>query len=76
MIGEGGFELKEGRFILDLRKKLFTVRVVRHWPRLPRAAVGAPSLAVLKARLNGAGSNLVWWEVSLSMAGGWELDGL
>ena len=54
---ENGFELKEGRFKLDIRKKFFTVRVVRPWNRLPRAAVAAPSLEVLKARLDGAGSN-------------------
>ncbi|KFQ14619.1 hypothetical protein N330_04152, partial [Leptosomus discolor] len=53
------FKLKEGRFILDIRKKFFTVRVVRHWHRLPREAVTAPSLAVFKARLDGALSNLV-----------------
>ena len=52
------------------------MRVVRHWPRLPRAAVGAPSLAVSKARLDGAGSNLVWWKVSLPMAGGLGMDDL
>jgi len=71
-----GFELKEGRFRLDIRKKFFTVRVVRHWNRLPREAVAAPSLAVFKARLDGALSNLVWWEVSLPMAGRLELEDL
>ena len=54
-----GFELKEGRFRLDVRKTFFTVRVVRHWHRLPREVVAAPSLAVFKARLDGAWSNLV-----------------
>jgi len=53
-------KLKEGRFRLDIRKKFFTVRVVKHWHRLPREAVDAPSLAVFKARLDGALSNLVW----------------
>ena len=60
-----GFKLKEGRFRLDIKKKFFTVRVVRHWNRFPREALDAPSLAVLKARLDGALSNLVWWKVSL-----------
>ncbi|KFP54386.1 hypothetical protein N323_06491, partial [Cathartes aura] len=54
-----GFKLKEGRFRLDVRKKVFTARVVRHWNRLPREAVDAPSLEVFKARLDGALSNLV-----------------
>ena len=54
-----GFKLKEGRFTLDIRKKFFTMRVVRHCHRLPREAVAAPSLAVFKARLDGALSNLV-----------------
>ncbi|KFZ67653.1 hypothetical protein N338_12012, partial [Podiceps cristatus] len=54
-----GFKLKEGRFRLDIRKKFFTLRVVRHWGRLPREAVDAPSLAVFKARLDGALSSLV-----------------
>ena len=53
------FKLKEGRFRLLVRKKFFPVRVVRHWNKLPREAVAAPSLAVFKARLDGALSNLV-----------------
>jgi len=35
---------------LDIREKFFTVRVVRHLPRLSREAVAAPCLEVLKAR--------------------------
>ncbi|KGL98800.1 hypothetical protein N301_02702, partial [Charadrius vociferus] len=54
-----GFKLEEGRFRLDIRKKFFTLRVVRHWNRLPREAVAAPSPEVFKARLDGALSNLV-----------------
>ena len=54
-----GIKLKEGRFRLDTRKKFFMMRVVRHWNRLPREAVDAPSLEVFKARLDGALSNMV-----------------
>jgi len=71
-----GCKLKEGRFRLDIRKELFTVRVVRPWHRLPREAVDAPSLEVFKARLDGALSNLVYWKLSLLMAGGLEPDDL
>ena len=54
-----GFKLEEGQFRLDIRKKFFTVIVVRHWNRLPREAVDAPSPEALQARLDGAVSNVV-----------------
>jgi len=53
------FKVKEGRFRLENRKKFFSVRVVRHWNRLPREAVAAPSPEVLNARRDEALSNLV-----------------
>jgi len=53
-----GCKLKEGRFRLAIRKKFFTMRVVKHWNKLPREAVDAASLEVFKARLDGALSNL------------------
>jgi len=73
-----GFKLKEVRFRLDIRKKFFTVRGVRHWNRFPREVMDVPSLAVFKARLDGALSHLVQWKVTLPMAGGvgtrWSLE--
>ena len=54
-----GFNVEEGTFRLDIRKKLLTVRVMRLWNKLPSEVVHAPSLEVFKARLDGALSNLV-----------------
>jgi len=45
--------IKEGRFRLYTRKKSDGVMVVvRHWNRLPRDVVDAPSLETFKARLD------------------------
>jgi len=51
--------LREVRFRLDIRKKFFTIRVVKHWHRLSREVAEAPSLETFKARLDGALSNLI-----------------
>jgi len=65
-----GFKLREGRFRLGIRKKFFTMRLVKHWHRLPRDVVEAPPLETFKVRLDGALSNLVWLKMSLLTAEG------
>ncbi|KFO70134.1 hypothetical protein N303_05377, partial [Cuculus canorus] len=54
-----GFKLEGGSFMLDIRKKFFTMRVVRHWHRLLREVVDVPSLEEFKARLDVALSSLI-----------------
>ena len=54
--GEGpGHRAQKGR----VRELPLVTRVLRHWGRLAREGVDAPSLEVFKVRLAGALSNLV-----------------
>lgn len=47
------------RFRLDIRKPFFTEGVVKHWNRLPREVVDAPSLSVLERHLDKVLNNLL-----------------
>jgi len=61
---------QQSGFTLDVSKNFFTMRMVKHWKRLPREAVDAPSLETLKVRLDGALSNLIRLKISVVTAGG------
>ncbi|PKU47515.1 hypothetical protein llap_2157 [Limosa lapponica baueri] len=47
-----GHTLKHGKFPLNIRKHLFTVRVTKHWHRLPREVVESSSLEMFKSHLD------------------------
>jgi len=45
--------------------------MVRCWNRLPREVLDAPALEVLKVTLDRALSNMIYWKITLPMAGDW-----
>lgn len=57
--GGNGFKLKERRFSLDIRKKFFTRRIVRHRNRFLREVVNTWLLEVFKVKLDATLSKLI-----------------
>ncbi|KAK4818252.1 hypothetical protein QYF61_009427 [Mycteria americana] len=52
-------KLRQGRFRLDISRHFFAEKVVKHWNRLPREVVDAPSLSVFKRHLDNTLNNLL-----------------
>jgi len=54
-----GLKLCQGQFRLDIRKNLFTEKLVKLWNRLPREVVESPSLEVFKKHVDVALQDMV-----------------
>jgi len=54
-----GHTLELRRFPLNIRKHFFTVRVAKHWHRLPRKVVESPFLEILKSHVDTGLGNLL-----------------
>ena len=61
---------KHRKFLLNMRKNFFTVRVTEHWDRLPRRAVDSPSLEIFKTHLDASLCNLIYGTCFSRGAGG------
>ncbi|GAB0180920.1 hypothetical protein GRJ2_000557300 [Grus japonensis] len=54
-----GHKLEHRKFHLNMRKNFFTLRVTKHWKRLPRDVVESPSLEIFKIHLDTILCNLL-----------------
>ncbi|GAB0182391.1 mitochondrial enolase superfamily member 1 [Grus japonensis] len=52
-------QLEHRKFLLNMRKNFFTLRVTEHWHRLPREVVESPSLEIFKTHLDTILCNLL-----------------
>ncbi|PKU44222.1 hypothetical protein llap_5482 [Limosa lapponica baueri] len=54
-----GHKVEQKKFHLNMRRNFFTLRVAKHWNRLPREVVESPSLEIFKTHLDEVLSNLL-----------------
>lgn len=57
IVGKGrtrtnGWKLKPDKYILEIRYTFLSVRVIKHWNKLPMEEVDFPSFYVFKSRLD------------------------
>lgn len=55
-----GHKLSQGNFCLNVRNALFSMRMTKHWKRLPREGTACPSLEILMPWLGRALDNPIW----------------
>lgn len=59
-IRDHGHKLKHRRLPVNIRKHFFTMRVTKHWHRVPREAAESPSLEVFKNHVDTVQNTLIY----------------